>query len=466
MPSSAFRFVVTTGFLMFLVEAAAGSFEATSLVDRGRINKFPKFIADGSGAKPQPPPPPQSVRSRHLRRKRAQARNEKVCKRRCTKDGKTCVRACTTEVGCKRRCKRLPRRRSRPKRLCVRVCKEAPAADNPQEMDLVPPETPPETKAPKTKAPETKAPETTTMGEVRNDVRWYDDHGAEIRCNDGGHVTKVGDTYYWVGNDPDTGNNGNDVHMYSSKTLGSSDWRWEGNVVDYEPGRYQGSCQLVANPNTGKYLIICKGLNIYESDDVTGPYASATNIWPTMVPFHRGYAWGGMSIYQEGNDAYLVVSRYDKTDSSGTRHMGIYKLAADYKSIASEVSWTRGTVSHRREAPWVFKRNGKYYMTMSHTRGWNPSETYYWTADGLEGPWIEQGQVGTDPPTKTSYNSQHRYIIQVGSDEFVYGGDRYPLRGDADVYPKEKGRNIMLPVTWDGDRPVLHFKETWTINDI
>jgi len=305
-----------------------------------------------------------------------------------------------------------------------------------------------------------------TVAVINNNQQWYDDRGEEIMANDGGHITQFGDTYYWVGNDLNIGENGNDIHMYSSKTLGSSDWKWEGKMVDFEPGRYSGSCTLVRNPTTEKYMIICKGLDLFESDSITGPYEDAGHIYPGTVPFHRGYVWGGMSVYQEGNDAYLVVSRFDRDDpenAPGTRHMAIYKFTPDYKGIEEEVLWTRPTEeTYRREAPWLFRRGDKYYMTMSHTRGWNPSETYYWTADSLYGPWTDHGQVEMVPSSRTSHNSQHRYIMQVGNGQWIFGGDRYPYY-DSEVYPPEDGQNIILPVSWDGDKPVVNFEETWNI---
>ena len=120
--------------------------------------------------------------------------------------------------------------------------------------------------------------------QIQNNTQWYDDKGAEIRSNDGGHITKFGDTYYWVGNDLDQRTNGMDIHMYSSKTLGSSHWKWEGRMVDFEPNKYSGNCSLVKCPSTGKYLIIAKRLHFYESDSITGPYTLAKTIWKHQAP--------------------------------------------------------------------------------------------------------------------------------------------------------------------------------------
>lgn len=303
---------------------------------------------------------------------------------------------------------------------------------------------------------------------ISNNEQWYDDFGVEIRANDGGQITKFGDTYYWVGNNLDIETNGNDIHLYSSKTLGSGDWKWEGKMVDFEPGKYNGNANLIRCPRTGKYLIITKGLNFYESDSVNGPYTLVNNVWPSQVPpkidpSNPGYAWGGLSVYQENDIAYIVVSRFDKNgEAKDTRSMGIYKLTADCKDVEEEIYWRREG-AERAEAPYIFKKGDMYYMTMSETRGWKPTKTNYWTAEDIAGPWTVHGEVGMDPSSSASHNSQHRYIMMVGDNQWIFGGDRYPYY-EPDIFPEEEGQNIILPVTWDGDKPIVDFKEVWEIN--
>jgi len=90
------------------------------------------------------------------------------------------------------------------------------------------PAPPPPTNPPTSDSP-TSGPPTVPAGPaVTNDVRWYDHNNIEISSNDGGHIYKHGTKYYWVGNDLFQAENGNDIHMYSSLTLGSSDWHHEG----------------------------------------------------------------------------------------------------------------------------------------------------------------------------------------------------------------------------------------------
>jgi len=251
-------------------------------------------------------------------------------------------------------------------------------------------------------------------------------------------------------------------------------------MVDFNPGAYNGNVNLLYNVITQKYIIITKGLTFYHSDALTGPYTLAGNVWPYLWPPNsdpnpaQPYRWGGLSVYQEGNDAYLVVSRFEINNVLATRAIFIYKLTSDYLGIQEEVYWSPDYMGQHREAPWIFQKqvpNGStiYYMTMSHTRGWYPSETYYWTADQLSGPWTNHGKVlMVGSPYPRSHNSQHRYIMQVGNNEqWIFGGDRYPYH-EPTYYPAEDGQNIMCEVIWDNTldppRPIVVFNNTWTID--
>jgi len=252
-------------------------------------------------------------------------------------------------------------------------------------------------------------------------------------------------------------------------------------LYDFSPGTYNGNVNLLYNSLTQKYVIITKGLNFYQSDFVNGPYLLVNNVWPYLWPPNSDpntpnkYRWGGLSIYQEGDDAYLVVNRFDDKRLPESRCMMIYSLTSDYLDLQQEIYWSPNLMGSQREAPWVFQREDPknpgivlYYMTMSHTRGWKPSETYYWTASSLSGPWTDRGQVGmVGSSYLRSHNSQHRFIMKVGTgDQWVFGGDRYPLH-EPTLYPEEDGQNIMCNVVWDDSvsppHPTVVFNTTWTI---
>lgn len=183
-------------------------------------------------------------------------------------------------------------------------------------------------------------------------------------------------------------------------------------------------------------------------------------------------------MYQEGNNAYLVVSRFDSKRLPETRAIFIYSLTNDYLDLQEEMYWSPGCQGNNREAPWIFQRGGLYYMTMSHTRGWKPSETYYWTSNSLSGPWTNHGVVNmlgsfyscpfNENAHYCSHNSQHRYVMKVGdSNQWIFGGDRYPLY-EPDFYPELEGEHIMCQVVWDDTysppRPTVVFELEWSIN--
>jgi len=81
------------------------------------------------------------------------------------------------------------------------------------------------TEPPTTEPPTTPVP---VLATITNNARWFDNNGIEISANDGGHVYKFGNQYFLVGNDLFQAENGMDIHMYSSKTLGTGDWYHEG----------------------------------------------------------------------------------------------------------------------------------------------------------------------------------------------------------------------------------------------
>lgn len=292
-----------------------------------------------------------------------------------------------------------------------------------------------------------------------------DDNNAIITASMGGHITQVGDTYYWVGNDQQTEVNGNDIHLYSSKTLGSNSWKHEGKLVDFEAAGHN-NCTLLRSPTSRKFVIVGKlGLQFWESDEVTGPYTLVNSLGKGDLGNHPNYKIGGMGTFQDGDEAYVITSRRNLGEENNNRYTGIYKLTPDFTDVVEEVLWLR---NDNREAMWLFKKGSTYYMTGSHTAGWTPSACYYRTATSLTGPWSEELEIGMDPePTNNltrSHGSQHRYIMQVNG-QWIYGGDRYPYHESTSYNTNlNNGLNILCPVVWQGDHLVVQWQQTWTID--
>lgn len=71
----------------------------------------------------------------------------------------------------------------------------------------------------------------------------------------------------------------------------------------------------------------------------------------------------------------------------------------------------------------------------------------------------------TNPVRKDlrSFASQHRYIMKHKTyNQWIYGGDRYPYH-EPESHKLSHGVHIMCPVTWSGDKPVVHWKKEWDI---
>jgi len=309
-----------------------------------------------------------------------------------------------------------------------------------------------------------------SAGTIVNDQIWKAHGGQYIKAGYGGHITLIDGVYYWVGNDPDKATNGADIHIYSSSTLGSDDWAWVVKAVDVPAGSTEAgtNCNLLRSPATGKYVIVSKnGFMFYESSKVEGPYSLVRTLTTWQIGPGRGnFKVGGMSAFQDGTDAYVITSRRDlnSSESPAPRNIGIYKLTPDFLDVESEVLWLP-TV--QREAMWLFKKDSTYYMTASHTAGWSPSYCYYRTAESLSGPWSEEDMIVMDPePTKKaerSGGSQCRWIMNVGQDQWMFGGDRYPYE-DASEYDMSKGNYVFLPVTFSGNtHPVITWQDTWDV---
>ena len=75
--------------------------------------------------------------------------------------------------------------------------------------------------------------------------------------------------------------------------------------------------------------------------------------------------------------------------------MYISLLTDDYLKPSGR--FTRNFVKESREAPAVFKYNGKYYMLSSGCTGWDPNVAEIAVADSIMGTWKTIGNPCTGP---------------------------------------------------------------------
>ena len=224
-----------------------------------------------------------------------------------------------------------------------------------------------------------------------NADRIYDDNGVAVQAH-GGQVQKIGDTYYWIGEDRTNGYRPMPgVHMYSSKDL--YNWKDEGVVLktmdsydqfetdDYFKSLYGNltdeqkkdiyvdlwseGCvmerpKMLYNEKTGKYVIWfhADGTSPYSSDsssnyakakagiaiadNVNGPYKLLGSYMLASDPDRTDHGFdsvGGhvrdMNLFKDDDDdgtAYVMYS------SEGNEVMYIARLNDEYTGLAKDAS--------------------------------------------------------------------------------------------------------------------------------
>lgn len=346
---------------------------------------------------------------------------------------------------------------------------------------------------------------TFTPGEI-----WPDDKGVHINAHGGG-ILQSGDTWYWFGEHKTEGEAGNlaqvGVHCYSSTNL--YDWKDEGialTVSDDTTSQIARGCilerpKVIFNKTTGKYVMwfhlepkgagytgAMSGIAI--ADKVTGPYTFIKAVrpnagyWPVNVqdihkqgiPEAGRQHFGGGSLPdhpdtlnilgrdmeggQMARDMNLFVDddgkAYHIYASEENSTLQISQLTEDYADCSG--TYIRLFPGRFMEAPAMFKKDGKYYLIMSGCTGWTPNAGRSAVASSIWGPWEELANPFIRTDAETSFHSQSTYVLAVPGkpDQFIYMGDRWNPKNAID------GRYIWLPVRFEGDQPIIEWKDSWS----
>ncbi len=108
------------------------------------------------------------------------------------------------------------------------------------------------------------------------------------------------------------------------------------------------------------------------------------------------------------------------------------------------------------------QQNGLYYLFASECVGYSSSATSGATATSLAGPWSARKTVTTIPSDSRSCNSQHDFTFTVigtkGTTDIDYG-DRW-----SEYTGQGIGKNVRLPLTLNGNEPVLNGLNDWYTN--
>lgn len=304
---------------------------------------------------------------------------------------------------------------------------------------------------------------------------WTDTGGKPINAHGGGLLFNKG-TYYWYGEYkegktilPDwatwecyrtdvTG-----VSCYSSKDL--LNWKFEGIVLpaekndstsDLHPSKVVERPKVIYNAKTGKFVMwvhidsadytkACAGVAV--ADSPIGPFNYIGSSRPN----------GGMSRDQtlfvdDDGKAYQICSSED----NATLHINL--LSDDYLSVTKR--FTRNFIGKFREAPAVFKHDGKYYLLSSGCSGWDPNKAEIAVSDSIMGEWKVMGNPCSGKDADKTFYAQSTYIQPVigKSGAFIAMFDHWKK---ADL---KDSRYVWLPLFVKNSVVTIPWKDSWTLD--
>lgn len=315
--------------------------------------------------------------------------------------------------------------------------------------------------------------------------RWLDIDGEMIQAHGGGMLYCDG-IYYWYGENktgsiwtrpyftgkweashtPENKSYARHLELVGVSCYSSIDlvnWKNEGVVLkaeqeDVTSDVYKNNVlerpKVIYNKKTGKF-VMWMHIDTYDyqyaragiaiSDSPTGPFDYIGSIAP------NGEMARDMTLYVDDDEqAYLFCS----AEHNQTMH--IHRLTDDYQNVTSD--YTRNFIGEAREAPAVFKRNGKYYVISSGCTGWAPNPASYAVGDSVMGPFRTVGDPMVNDVKGTTFDSQSTYVVNIeGTDQYIFMADRWFSEKLHD------SRYIWLPIEFDGDDISIRWHDEWSV---
>lgn len=307
--------------------------------------------------------------------------------------------------------------------------------------------------------------------------KWLDTDGNPINAHGGGMLFHDG-KYYWYGEYkkgatvlPEwatwecyrtdvTG-----VSCYSSSDL--ENWKFEGVVLsavpsdpnhDLHPSKVLERPKVVYNQATGKFVMwahvesadYSKAMaGVAVADSPTGPFTYLGSFRP-----NDAMSRDQTVFVDDDGKAYQFAS------SENNATMYVNELTDDY--LRPTGNFTRNFVGLSREAPAVFKHEGKYYLLSSGCSGWDPNQAELAVADHPMGPWTTIGNPCTGPEAELTFRAQSTYVLPVAGKpgKFVAMFDRW------NKLDLEDSRYVWLPVNIENGNITMPWTDTFKASDL
>ncbi|HEY8363032.1 MAG TPA: glycoside hydrolase family 43 protein [Tissierellaceae bacterium] len=292
---------------------------------------------------------------------------------------------------------------------------------------------------------------------------WLDVDGVPIQAHGGGILYKDG-VYYWYGeNRTGGGPRAVGISCYSSTDL--YNWKHEGVVLtrvlddpnhDLAVGKVLERPKVIYNEKTGKYVMWMHidspdysyaRAGVAVSDKPTGPFEYIGSYRPV------GAMSRDMTVFKDDDGkAYLIFS----SENNSTMYVAL--LTEDY--LKPEGTYTRNFENRWREAPAIFKHDGKYYLITSGCTGWDPNEAEYAVADSPLGPWKVMGNPCKGENADKTFFSQSTYVLPVADKPgaYIFMADRWKKNNLGD------SRYIWLPIFIENGNLSIFWMDEWDLS--
>lgn len=249
------------------------------------------------------------------------------------------------------------------------------------------------------------------------------------------------------------------VSCYSSKNL--RDWKFEGLVLkasedpghDLHASKVLERPKVVYNAKTGKFVMWVH----VESADYSKAAAGVAVADSPVGPFtylgcfrpNNAMSRDQTVFVDDDGKAYQFASSEDNAT------LYINELSDDYLKPTGK--FTRNFIGESREAPAVFKHDGKYYLLTSGCTGWDPNSAQMAVADDIMGPWKLLGDPCRGVDAEKTFYAQSTYVQPVHgvADCYIALFDRWNKKD------LQNSRYVWLPIEWgEDDMPTIPWKGT------
>ncbi|MBP5726977.1 MAG: family 43 glycosylhydrolase [Clostridia bacterium] len=342
---------------------------------------------------------------------------------------------------------------------------------------------------------------------------WLDTAGKPIQAH-GGSILKVGDTFYWYGENKEKTDGKNGIWHWGVRCYRSCDlYNWEdcGIIIPPDekdehsplnPASMMDRPHILYNCRTKKYVCWLKIMEkngeqtetILTADDILGPYMIVRK---GVRPLGMSAGDFDLASAEDGKGYYFFERVHSETI--------IADLTEDFTGVTGYYSthFPHSQPPFVREATAHFIRKGKHYLVTSGTTGYLPNPSEIAAADTWHGPYRVLGDPHPGDESRTSYHSQITSVFRVPGkkDLFIALADRwvpgfmdlryedysewFRIRFSPDPTPEEQARMtelqrllppdnavntslaryVWLPFRFEGDMGILDWRDQWTLEE-